>query len=98
MPERRAPLVLIPEYFGCLVFDRRTSRYLPFDAETTGLLSTAEIAKEFGKRELVWLNVSLEGATAATNDAVRGEGTYAKVMDRLAVLRRHSRFTLAFTI
>ncbi|TDB86223.1 radical SAM protein [Actinomadura sp. KC216] len=244
MPERRAPLVLVPEYFGCLVFDRRTSRYLPFDAETTavlralrdrpvdrllqeeadderhgrllrfyehfdelgfftpdgrfagtvldglevppdhltgplavhleviascnlgcahcfagdlprrdrrltldeidglfaqmarlgsfrlgltggepllrkdlfqiidlalghglapcvttnGLLITEEIAREFGKRELVWLNVSLEGATAATNDAVRGEGVFARVMDRLAVLRRHSRFTLAFTI
>ena len=27
------PLVLTPQYFGCLVFDRRTSRYLPFDRE-----------------------------------------------------------------
>src|SRR5262249_24806716 len=25
-------------HFGCLVFDRRTSRYLPFDAEATALL------------------------------------------------------------
>jgi MoaA/NifB/PqqE/SkfB family radical SAM enzyme len=65
---------------------------------TNGLLITEEIAREFGRRELVWLNVSLEGATAQTNDAVRGEGTFAKVMDRLAVLREHSRFTLAFTI
>lgn len=65
---------------------------------TNGLLITEEIAREFGKRELVWLNVSLEGATAETNDRVRGEGTFAKVLDRLAVLRRHTRFTLAFTI
>lgn len=65
---------------------------------TNGLLITEEIAKEFGKRELVWLNVSLEGATAETNDRVRGPGTFAKVLDRLAVLREHARFTLAFTI
>ena len=47
---------------------------------------------------MAWLNVSLEGATAASNDRVRGEGTFGKVLDRLAVLRRHARFTLAFTI
>ena len=65
---------------------------------TNGLLINEEIAREFGKRDLIWLNVSLEGATAETNDKVRGAGTFAKVLDRLAVLREHSRFTLAFTI
>src|SRR5205085_10976983 len=34
----RKPLVLVPQFFGCLVFDRRTSRYLPFDREATQLL------------------------------------------------------------
>ncbi|MFB4315082.1 radical SAM/SPASM domain-containing protein [Actinomadura sp. 21ATH] len=65
---------------------------------TNGLLITEEIARAFGERELVWLNVSLEGATAEVNDRVRGAGTFDRVMDRLAVLREHSRFTLAFTI
>jgi radical SAM protein with 4Fe4S-binding SPASM domain len=65
---------------------------------TNGLLLTEEIAREFGERGLVWLNVSLEGASAETNDKVRGHGTFDKVMERLAVLREHSRFTLAFTI
>lgn len=65
---------------------------------TNGLLVTERIAREFGRRDLVWLNVSLEGAAEETNDAVRGPGTFAKVMDRLAVLREHTRFTLAFTI
>src|SRR5215472_3764305 len=32
------PLVLIPQHFGSLIFDRRTSKYLPFDIETTTLL------------------------------------------------------------
>ncbi len=65
---------------------------------TNGLLITDEVAAEFGARDLVWLNVSLEGATAATNDRVRGTGTFDRVLDRIAVLRGHARFTLAFTI
>ncbi len=65
---------------------------------TNGLLITEQIAREFGRRELVWLNVSLEGASAQTNDRIRGEGTFARVLDRLAVLRRYARFTLAFTV
>src|SRR5262245_55671890 len=36
----RPPLVLIPQFFGSLVFDRRTSRYLPFDAEATAVLTS----------------------------------------------------------
>src|SRR5262249_32824961 len=65
---------------------------------TNGLLITEEAARQLGKRDLVWLNVSLEGPDAETNDAVRGPGTFAAVLDRLAVLRRHARFTLAFTV
>ena len=34
----RPPLVLIRQHFGGTVFDRRTSRYLPFDREATDLL------------------------------------------------------------
>jgi mycofactocin biosynthetic radical S-adenosylmethionine protein MftC len=65
---------------------------------TNGLLITEQIAREFGKRELVWLNVSLEGATPQTNDPIRGAGTFARVLENLPMLARHSRFTLAFTI
>lgn len=65
---------------------------------TNALLITEEIAKEFGKRDLVWLNVSLDGATSATNDLVRGKGTFDRVLDKLKILADHARFTLAFTI
>jgi radical SAM protein with 4Fe4S-binding SPASM domain len=65
---------------------------------TNGLLITEAIARKFAERELVWLNVSLEGATSLTNDTVRGQGTFDRVMDRLAILTEHARFTLAFTI
>jgi radical SAM protein with 4Fe4S-binding SPASM domain len=65
---------------------------------TNGTLITEDIAKGFGERNLVWLNVSLDGASAAGNDFVRGSGTFDRVMENLKVLARHSRFTLAFTI
>jgi radical SAM protein with 4Fe4S-binding SPASM domain len=65
---------------------------------TNGLLIDEEVARAFGERDLVWLNVSLEGATAASNDAIRGAGTFDRVMRSLEVLRRHTAFTLAFTI
>jgi MoaA/NifB/PqqE/SkfB family radical SAM enzyme len=80
------------------ILDAATDRGLHPCLTTNGLLVTEGIARELGKRELVWLNVSLEGPDAETNDAVRGAGTFAAVLDRLAVLRRHARFTLAFTI
>jgi mycofactocin biosynthetic radical S-adenosylmethionine protein MftC len=65
---------------------------------TNALLITEDIAKEFSTRDLVWLNVSLEGASAGTNDRVRGNGTFAKVIDKLKMLSEYTRFTLAFTI
>jgi MoaA/NifB/PqqE/SkfB family radical SAM enzyme len=65
---------------------------------TNGLTLTDAMARALGRRELLWLNVSLDGATAATNDRVRGEGTFDRVLEGLKVLRRHARFTLAFTI
>ncbi len=65
---------------------------------SNGLLVTEAIAKEFAKRELVWLNVSLDGASAATNDRIRGPGTFDRVLRGLSILRRYTQFTLAFTI
>ncbi len=65
---------------------------------TNALLIDEAIAKELGRRSLVWLNVSLEGPDAATNDAVRGPGTFDGVIEKLKLLGKHARFTLAFTI
>lgn len=65
---------------------------------TNGLLLNETVAKKLGARPLVWLNVSLDGATAETNDRVRGEGTFERVLDKVAMLREHARFTLAFTV
>ena len=80
------------------IIDLATEHGLHPCITTNGLLITEEIAREFGKRKLVWLNVSLEGATAETNDPVRGKGTFDQVRERLSLLSQHARFTLAFTI
>ena len=34
----RPPLAVVPQFFGSTVFDRRTSRFLPFDHEATAVL------------------------------------------------------------
>lgn len=65
---------------------------------TNGLLLTETSARELGRRPLVWLNVSLEGPDAASNDRVRGIGTFDAVMAKLPLLARYARFTLAFTV
>jgi MoaA/NifB/PqqE/SkfB family radical SAM enzyme len=80
------------------VLDAATGRGLHPCLTTNALLLTEETARALGKRELVWLNVSLEGPDASTNDAVRGAGTFDAVLERLRLLRRHARFTLAFTV
>lgn len=65
---------------------------------TNGLLLTERITKEFGKRELAWLNVSMEGATSESHDSIRGKGTYKKVIEKLSILSANSKFSLAFTL
>ena len=80
------------------ILDAATARGLHPCLTTNALLIDERIAREFGKRELVWLNISLEGPTAEVNDRVRGEGTFDAVLDRLRILGRHARFTLAFTL
>ncbi len=80
------------------ILDAATERGLHPCLTTNGLLLTEDVARELGRRPLVWLNVSLEGPDAQTNDAVRGAGTFAGVVEKLQLLRRHARFTLAFTV
>jgi MoaA/NifB/PqqE/SkfB family radical SAM enzyme len=80
------------------ILDSATEHGLHPCLTTNGLLLSEDLAREFGRRDLVWLNVSLEGPDAATNDAIRGPGTFDAVVEKLRLLRRHARFTLAFTI
>jgi mycofactocin biosynthetic radical S-adenosylmethionine protein MftC len=80
------------------IIDRATAHGLHPCLTTNGLLLDEHIARELGERELVWINVSLDGASAATNDSIRGAGTFDEVTKRLRTFGRHLRFTMAFTI
>src|SRR5262245_42629968 len=71
------------------ILDAATDAGLHPCLTTNALLLTEEIARELGRRPLVWLNVSLEGPTAEVNDAVRGIGTFDAVLQKLELLRRH---------
>ncbi len=80
------------------ILDAATARGLHPCLTTNGLLVTERIARELGKRELVWLNVSLDGPDRETNDAVRGAGVFDAVIEKLTLLGKYARFTLAFTL
>ena len=80
------------------ILDAATDRGLHPCLTTNGLLLTESLARELGRRELVWLNVSLEGPTAEVNDAVRGRGSFAAAVEKIRLLRDRARFTLAFTL
>jgi MoaA/NifB/PqqE/SkfB family radical SAM enzyme len=80
------------------VVDAATDAGLHPCLTTNGFFLTDALARELGRRPLVWLNVSLDGARPETNDAVRGEGSFARTMERLRSLAEHARFTLAFTL
>ncbi len=80
------------------ILDAATARGLHPCLTTNGLLVTERIARELGKRRLVWLNVSLDGPDRETNDAVRGAGVFDAVIEKLTLLGKHARFTLAFTL
>jgi radical SAM protein with 4Fe4S-binding SPASM domain len=80
------------------ILDAATGHGLHPCLTTNGLLLDERLSREIGARDLVWLNVSLEGARAETNDAIRGAGVFDRVLDKLALLGRHARFTLAFTL
>jgi mycofactocin radical SAM maturase len=54
---------------------------------TNGARLTRELTRRFAKRDYLDIQVSLDGATPQTNDAVRGAGSYASArrgMDNLA--------------
>ena len=80
------------------ILDAATGRGLHPCLTTNALLLDEQLARELGRRDLVWLNVSLEGAHPETNDAIRGAGVFNRVLSKLALLGRHARFTLAFTL
>ena len=57
---------------------------------TNGTLLDDDLAERLAAMDGLFLQVSLDGATSGTNDAIRGAGTFARILDGVECLRRHA--------
>ena len=62
---------------------------------TNGTVIDNDLARRLAKLKMLYLQVSLDGATAAVNDRIRGQGTYRKILDAIDCLARND---VAFSI
>jgi mycofactocin biosynthetic radical S-adenosylmethionine protein MftC len=53
---------------------------------TNGTLLTDDLAKRLSEMDLLYIQVSLDGATEATNEMIRGKGTYRRIMEGIGTL------------
>lgn len=56
---------------------------------TNGTLLTEEKCRDLAAMKDIFLQVSLDGVDEATNDAIRGKGTYQRAVEGMRALRRH---------
>jgi len=53
---------------------------------TNGLLVDSELSRRLARLKMLYLQVSLDGATAEVNDSIRGEGTYKRALEAMEAL------------
>jgi mycofactocin radical SAM maturase len=56
---------------------------------TNGMLIDNELAGRLAKMKMLYLQLSLDGATAEINDPIRGEGTHARILQAAECLKRN---------
>ena len=74
-----------PDFWDLL--DYATSHHVGVKFSTNGVRITPEAARRLARNDYVDVQISLDGATAEVNDAVRGAGSYAtalRAMENLA--------------
>ncbi len=57
---------------------------------TNGTMLDNAMAKKLAKMDLLYIQVSLDGATAETNDKIRGAGTFKKITSGIELLAKYS--------
>ena len=62
---------------------------------TNGTVIDNDLAKHLAKLRMLYLQVSLDGATEAVNDHIRGRGTYKKILGAIDCLAQNN---VAFSI
>jgi mycofactocin radical SAM maturase len=56
---------------------------------TNGTLLTESLVRKLKQMSMLYLQVSLDGATPETNDMIRGSGTYERITAAFGLLHRH---------
>lgn len=56
---------------------------------TNGSFIDDRLARSLSRMKLLYLQVSLDGASSEVNDAIRGGGTYERIIDSIGCLARH---------
>jgi len=56
---------------------------------TNGMLIEDTLARRLSRLKMLYLQISLDGATADVNDPIRGKGTYKKILEAADCLARH---------
>jgi mycofactocin radical SAM maturase len=62
---------------------------------TNGTVIDNDLARRLAKLKMLYLQISLDGATQAVNDRIRGKGTYRKILEAVDCLARNE---VAFSI
>lgn len=56
---------------------------------TNGTVHDEGLARKLSRMNLVRIQVSLDGATAESNDAIRGQGSFEKIIRGIEILKKH---------
>lgn len=56
---------------------------------TNGTLLDGKLVKRLKQMDLLYMQISLDGASEETNDRIRGKGTFRQILSGIALLARH---------
>lgn len=71
------------------ILDYAHSKGITTCVSTNGTVFEDKLVSVLKSMDLLYIQVSLDGATAETNDQIRGDGTYERILDGIALLARH---------
>lgn len=84
------PFVRQAELFSLMDEVDRIDAFAYYDILTNGSLISDDVAIALKKQtKLRRVQVSLEGATPETNDAIRGDGSYAETLNSIRTIKKH---------
>ena len=70
------------------ILDYAHSKGITTCVSTNGTMLEEHLVRRLGGMKLLRIQVSLDGATEATNDAIRGSGTYEMILKGISLLSR----------